>query len=318
MLTRKLLAFARKQPLQPRPIPLAQLLSDFRDLVQRTLGETVEVRVSHDRSIALLVADHAQLETALLNLAINARDAMPRGGSLEIAVERARIGDAMAGAPAELAPGEYACIAVSDTGAGMPREVAERAFEPFFTTKGVGKGSGLGLSMVYGFARQSGGSAHIYSEPGLGTCVKLYLPLPAQDPAAAAESRREPAGSETVLIVEDDPAVRRVVVLFLRRLGYRVLEAADAAAALRALDEEGAAVDLLFTDIVLPGMNGIELARRARAAHPRLAVLYTTGYASGGLLRELPEEAMRNLISKPYRRDALAEAVRRTLDGPIS
>ena len=319
MLTRKLLAFARKQPLQPRPIPIAQLLSDFRDLVQRTLGETVEVRVSHDRSIALLVADHAQLETALLNLAINARDAMPQGGTIEIAVERARISDEMAGAPAELAPGEYACIAVSDTGAGMPKEVAERAFEPFFTTKAVGKGSGLGLSMVYGFARQSGGSAHLYSEPGLGTCVKLYLPLPAQDPAsAAAEPRRELGGTETVLTVEDDPAVRRVVVLFLRRLGYRVLEAADADTALRVLAKEGDAVDLLFTDIVLPGMNGIELARQARAAYPCLAVLYTSGYASGGLLRELPEEAMRNLISKPYRRAALAEAVRRTLDGPIS
>ncbi len=316
MLTRKLLAFARKQPLQPRPIALAQLLGDFRDLVQRTLGETVAVRVSHDRSMPLIVADHAQLETALLNLAINARDAMPRGGALEIAVERASISEEMAAAPSELSPGEYACIAVTDTGSGMTKEVAERAFEPFFTTKEAGKGSGLGLSMVYGFARQSGGSAHIYSEPGLGTCVKLYLPLPPEAAGAvtAPELRGEATGKETVLIVEDEPAVRRVVALFLGRLGYRVLEAGDGNAALAVLESEGDAVDLLFTDIVLPGMNGVELARKARAARPRLAVLYTSGYASSALLRELPEQEIGNLISKPYRREALAEAVRRTLD----
>ena len=316
MLTRKLLAFARKQPLQPRPVELSQLLRDFRDLVQRTLGETVAVQVAHDPAVPVLVADYAQLETALLNLAINARDAMPQGGTLKIAVERTLIDEDVAGTPTDLVPGDYACISVSDTGSGMPPEVVERAFEPFFTTKDPGKGSGLGLSMVYGFARQSGGSAHIYSEPGHGTSVRLYLPLPA-GAAAEAPARAAPpvaAGKETILVVEDEPSVRGIAVMFLGRMGYRVLHASDADGALRILEREQDAVDLLFTDIVLPGMNGVDLARRARELHPKLSVLYTSGYASGGVLRTLPEEEIRNLLSKPYRRENLAAAVRETLD----
>jgi PAS domain S-box-containing protein len=316
MLTRKLLAFARRQPLQPRPVELGHLLRDFRDLVQRTLGETVAVHVEHERSLPPLLVDHAQLETALLNLAINARDAMPHGGTVKLSVGRCSVDQDLAGAPSELAPGEYACIEVTDSGVGMPKEVLERAFEPFFTTKEVGKGSGLGLSMVYGFAQQSGGSAHIYSEPGYGTTVRLFLPLPAQ----AAELPRRPAahaagaGRETILVVEDEPAVRNVAVMFLTRLGYRVLQAADAEAALRVLEHEGGGVELIFTDLVLPGMTGVELARQARARWPLLQVLYTSGYASGSVLEELAEDEIGNLVSKPYRREALAHMVRRMLD----
>ncbi|HEY5899486.1 MAG TPA: ATP-binding protein, partial [Burkholderiales bacterium] len=316
MLTRKLLAFARKQPLQPRPVDLGQLLRDFRDLVQRTLGETVFVQVTHDPALPPALVDHAQLETALLNLAINARDAMPHGGSLKLSAEPFTLDHDTAGAPPDLVPGNYACIAVTDSGAGMPKEVLERAFEPFFTTKGVGKGSGLGLAMVYGFARQSGGSAHIYSEPGFGTTVRLYLPLPVHgtEAARAAATHDLTTGRETVLVVEDEAAVCHIAVMFLRRLGYRVLQAADADGALRLLETESGGVDLLFTDLVLPGMTGVELARQARLRWPRLRVLYTSGYASGSVLDNIPDAELGQLISKPYRREALAEAVRRVLD----
>jgi CheY-like chemotaxis protein len=221
------------------------------------------------------------------------------------------------GAQPEVAAGDFACISVSDTGSGMPRAVLERAFEPFFTTKAAGKGSGLGLSMVYGFARQSGGTAQLHSEPDAGTTVRLYLPLAeaAQEAHAVPAAEAAQPGRETVLVVEDEPGVRRVAALLLGATGYRVLEAQDAESALRLLDEQAGRVDLLFTDVVLPGMNGIELARRARGAYPGLAVLFASGYASGSVVGKLREDEARRLLSKPYRREVLARAVRCVLEG---
>jgi PAS domain S-box-containing protein len=314
MLTRKLLAFARKQPLNPQPFDLNQLVGDIRDLLRRTLGEAVTVRTVLDPGLPVLVADPAQVETALLNLALNARDAMPEGGLLTLQTHRVRLGDGDLGPVAELRPGEYAVLSVTDTGCGMPPEVAARAFEPFFTTKAPGKGNGLGLSMVYGFARQSGGTARLYSEPGRGTTARIYLPLPEQAQRTThAEARQSlPTGTGTVLVVEDDPAVRAVAVAFLGRLGYRVLEAADAESALRLLRGD-AEVDLLFTDLVLPGMDGIALASEARLQRPSLAVLYVTGFASGSLIQRLPPGEAANVLSKPYRREELAAKVHRAL-----
>lgn len=314
MLTRKLLAFARKQTLNPRPFDLNHLVREVRELVQRTLGENITVRAVLDASLPVLLADPAQVETALVNLALNARDAMPNGGQLTLETRRVTMDEDLAAADPELKPGEYAMLGVTDSGAGMAPEVAQRAFEPFFTTKGAGQGSGLGLSMVYGFARQSGGTVNIYSEPGHGTSVKLYLPLPqeAQRAEGGARAKELPTGSETVLVVEDEAQVRNVAVAFLTRLGYRVLQAEDAAAALRVLDHEPS-VALLFTDVVLPGGDGVTLAREARLRRPGLAVLYTSGYASGNILDRIPAQERDNLISKPYRREELACKLRQVL-----
>ncbi len=316
LLTRKLLAFARKQPLHPRLFDLGQLMRDFRGLVQRTLGENIAVRVMLDPQAALLVADPGQLEAALLNLAVNARDAMPGGGQLTLRSERIDIDTGRLGRELELAPGCYVCLAVSDTGSGMPHEVIERAFEPFFTTKEAGKGSGMGLSMVYGFVRQSGGSVRIESAPGHGTTVRLYLPLPPEaqslDPAPAPPAA--PEGAESVLVVEDEAAVRSIAAMFLGKLGYRVHQAADSETALELLGNTDVRIDLLFTDIALPGINGAELAREARRLRPGLAVLFTSGYASASVLDQLPERDTLHLVSKPYRREELALAVRQALD----
>jgi len=315
MLTRKLLAFARKQTLNPRPFDLNHLVREVRDLVQRTLGENITVRAALDDSLPVLLADPAQVETALVNLALNARDAMPRGGQLTIETSRVTLDDELVTADPELKPGAYAMLGVTDNGTGMTPEVARRAFEPFFTTKGAGKGSGLGLSMVYGFARQSGGTVMIHSDPGHGTRVKLYLPLPSEKQQHADGRARAPepaTGSETVLVVEDEAQVRDVAVAFLTRLGYRVLQAEDATIALRILEREPG-IALLFTDLVLPGGDGVMLAREARLRWPRLVVLYTSGYASGNVLDRIPEDERDNLISKPYRREELAAKVRQAL-----
>ncbi|MBI3374931.1 MAG: PAS domain S-box protein [Betaproteobacteria bacterium] len=314
LLTRKLLAFARKQPLHPRLVDLNHLMTEFRDLTQRTLGENVSVHVKLDPALPALAADAAQLETALLNLALNARDAMPGGGVLTLETGRIRVGAEQRPSGSELDPGEYAVVTVSDTGTGMAPDVLARAIEPFFTTKEVGKGSGLGLSMVYGFARQSGGTAQLSSAPGRGTTVRLCLPLPADPQRIEAPSNQAatPIGSEVVLVVEDDAPVRDIAVAFLDRLGYRVHQAADAEAALQLLRREPE-VELLFTDVMLPGLDGIALAQQARALRPGIAVLYTSGYASGGAIDRLPGDERRAVLAKPYRREELAFMVRKAL-----
>jgi len=316
MLTRKLLAFARKQPLNTRPFDPNQLLHDFRDLVQRTLGENIVVRVSLDPSVPTLIGDPAQLETALLNLAVNARDAMPGGGYLTLETRRVSVAAQPGeGARELLHPGEYVIVSVIDSGLGMPSEVATRAFDPFFTTKEPGKGSGLGLSMVYGFAQQSGGAARLESVPGRGTTVKIYLPVPegAWSIPLPDESEASPKGAEQVLVVEDNDGVRAITVRFLQQLGYGVLEAANGEAALRLLEKD-AKVDLIFCDMMLPGMDGATLAHRARAARPGIAILYTSGYASETIVGRLPTDEARRFVAKPFRREDLAIAVRAALD----
>jgi PAS domain S-box-containing protein len=310
-LTRKLLAFARRQRLMPREVAPAQLLSDLRQMLQRTLGERIAITVECGDDVPAVFADPGELDAALINLALNARDAMPRGGDLAISAER----NVYAG-DAELEPGTYVVFRVADTGSGMPPDVLARALEPFFTTKGSGKGNGLGLSMVYGFARQSGGRVAIESTVDAGTRVDLYLPARATDgrPHAAAPG---PApvheGRESILVVEDERDVRAIATAFLRSLGYTTYEAESGEVAL-ALLAEHPDVAFLFSDIVLgSGMTGYELVREARKRRPGLPALLTSGYEHAGGEQEdaLPPDV--HLLRKPYRREQLAAAVRKAL-----
>ena len=317
-LTRKLLAFARRQTLQPRAIDVRQLLASLADILRRTLGTNIDVRSAVADGVPPAKADPGLLDTALLNLAVNSRDAMPGGGTLTLGATLADLRGDSAGGDDGLAPGRYVLISVTDTGAGMDPEVQARAFEPFFTTKEGGKGSGLGLSLVYGFAKQSGGHVHAASAPGHGTTISLYLPVDeaarAQPPSPGAEASYR-GGSETILVVEDDEGVRDVAVGFLRRLGYRVLEAADASDALAQL-ERAPDIDLLFSDVVLRGdINGPSLARQAIARRPALRVVFTSGYARSAVPWREGLDPKVELLSKPYRIGQLARTLRRTLDG---
>jgi len=317
-LTRKLLAFARRQTLRPRAIDARQLLASLADILARTLGANIEVHSVVEDGLPALEADPGMLDTALLNLAVNARDAMPNGGTL---VFSARLADVDAGFAARadgLAPGRYLLVSVADSGAGMSDEVLARAFEPFFTTKENGKGSGLGLSLVYGFAKQSGGHVQATSAPGIGTTVNLYLPvdpgeaLPRTDFEADVPCR---GGSETILVVEDDEEVREIATAFLRKLGYRVLEATGAQGALALLDREPG-IDLLFSDVVLRGgSSGPALAREALARRPKLRVAFASGYPRSALPWRAELGRGVELLAKPYRIDQLARMLRRVLDG---
>ncbi len=320
-LTARLLAFSRRQPLAPRPVDVNGLVAGMSDLLGRTLGETVRLETALSDGLWLAEADPNQLENAVLNLAVNSRDAMPDGGRLFIEAANARLDSAYAARNADTKPGQYVVLSVSDTGVGMDKRTMERVFEPFFTTKEVGKGTGLGLSQVYGFVKQSGGHVAIYSELGEGTTVRIYLPRSLGDAAKGEESREspEPAASraETVLVVEDSAEVRAYSVEVLRELGYRVLEAADGPAALDLLGRPGAArVDLLFTDVILPGgMTGTALAERARALRPGLKVLFTTGYAQSAATRSGRVDPGVELITKPFAYADLAARTRAVLDG---
>jgi len=317
-LTRKLLAFARRQTLQPRAIDVRQLLASLADILRRTLGTNIDVRSVVADGLPPAKADPGILDTALLNLAVNARDAMPDGGTLTLGATLADLRGDFAGGEDGLAAGRYVLISVTDTGAGMDPEVQARAFEPFFTTKEAGKGSGLGLSLVYGFAKQSGGHVHAASAPGHGTTISLYLPVDEtarpQPPSPGTEASYR-GGNETILVVEDDEGVRDVAVGFLRRLGYRVLEAADASDALAQL-EHAPDIDLLFSDVVLRGdMNGPALARQAIAHRPGLRVVFTSGYARSALPWREGLDPSVELLPKPYRIGQLARTLRRVLDG---
>ncbi len=318
-LTQRMLAFARKQPLQARTLDLNEIVARMAPMLQRTLGEDIAVRAIPAEGLWQAVADPSQVEDAILNLAVNARDAMPRGGHLSIETANASLDEAYAVQNFEVTPGDYVVLTVTDTGTGMQQEVIERAFEPFFTTKDVGQGTGLGLSMVYGFIKQSGGHVKIYSELGHGTAFKLYLPK-ATSVSGAADGTRIAApavGSsrqETILVVEDDPAVRAVAVTNLRTLGYQVLEAEDGAAALKVLQAHNG-IDLLFTDMIMPnGMNGRELLRKAREQYPTLKALFTSGYSEQFIKARDSVDQDVPLIGKPYRRQALAEKIRVVLD----
>lgn len=313
-LTRQLLAFGRRQTLVPTNVDVSQLVGRMAGMLGRVLGANIAVELQLDPAAGAARADAAQIEVAVINLAANARDAMPKGGTLTIATREVVIGNEEAARIPDASPGRYVLIAVSDTGTGMAPEVAERAFEPFFTTKPVGAGTGLGLSSVYGFVTQSGGHIRLESEPGRGTTVRLYLPSADSTAAPAAAATDAPlrrGRGETILLVEDDAAIRAFALERLRALGYNVVEAEDARMALDILTA-GAAVDLLFTDILMPGaMNGTELADAARAVRPDLGVLFTSGYAD----KSLGAGALRDakVLSKPYRHAALAAAVAEAL-----
>jgi len=315
-LVQRLLAFARRQPLSPRPIDLNERLPELAALLHRTLGESIAIQTVPGAGLWPAIADPAQFEDALLNLAINARDAMPKGGTLTIETANVQLDEAYVAANPDAVVGEYVMVAVSDTGTGMAPEVAERAFEPFFTTKETGKGSGLGLSMVYGFVKQSHGHVKIYSEPGHGTSVKIYLPrsdMAAEAGVPEAAAADLPRGDERVLLVEDNPGVREAAEKTLAELGYRVHAVPDAAAAMAWL-ERGEAVDLLFTDLVMPGpMNGRDLAGAALARRPGLKILLTTGYAEAAVQNGNGNGVHPHFIGKPYRKADLARMLRKAL-----
>jgi PAS domain S-box-containing protein len=320
-LTQRMLAFARKQPLQARNIDLNEIVTRSAAMLQRTIGEDITVKLALADRLWPALADPSQIEDVILNLAVNARDAMPNGGKLVIETANTHLDEQYAAQNVEVAVGDYVSVVVSDSGTGMPPEVVERVFEPFFTTKEVGRGTGLGLSMVYGFVKQSRGHVKIYSEVGHGTSIKLYLPRADAAQAAAAETEAarataHPAGTESVLVVEDSATVRNVTVAILRTLGYRVHEAEDGHAALAILHQP-IAIDLLFTDLIMPnGIDGQELLRRAREVRPGLKALFASGYSEQFLKGRGPGEAGVPLLNKPYRTRALAEAVRNVLDNP--
>ncbi len=318
-LTHRLLAFARRQPLDPRPVDANALVASLEDLVRRTLGETVALETRLADGLWPTLCDANQLESAILNLAINARDAMPDGGRLAIETRNVELDGIFAAAHADVTPGPYIRLAVTDTGTGMPPEVVRRAFDPFFTTKPIGQGTGLGLSMIYGFARQSGGHAIIASEVGRGTTVALFLPRHAGPPAEAEAPSPDPAArpvagsGETVLVVEDEPAVRSLIVDVLRDLGYRALEAGDGPSGLAAL-RAASRIDLLVTDVGLPGLNGRQLADAAREHRPALKVLFITGYAENAATAGFLAPGMQ-MITKPFPIDLLARRIRAMIEG---
>ena len=316
-LTQRLLAFSRRQPLDPKPLDVNRMIEDMIELLHRTLGETVLIETSLSQDIPSALVDGNQLENAILNLAINARDAMPGGGRLEISTALADLDSAAARLQADATPGQYVRIAVRDSGEGMSAEILSRAVEPFFSTKKVGQGTGLGLSMVYGFAKQSGGHLVINSVEGEGTTIELYVPRSSQ--AAEARSARQeqselPAGKgERILLCEDDADVRLFSSETLSELGYEVIEAGDADGALEAMRSHGP-IDLLFTDIVLPGgRTGADLAREARALQPDLRVLFATGYARSALEERQDPASGIELLLKPFGVEALATKIRAIL-----
>ena len=317
-LTQRLLAFSRLQPLKPATVDVNKLIVSMSDLLSRSLGEKIELETISGAGLWKVEADVSELETALLNLAINARDAMPDGGKLTIETSNAYLDDEYCRQHADLTPGQYVLIAVSDNGAGMSRATLERVFEPFFTTKETGKGTGLGLSQVYGFIKQSGGHVKMYSEPGQGTTVKLYLPR--HDGEEAAMPPSEVTGSERgrgeiILIVEDDDGVRQYASEILRDLNYQVIEAKDSASALKLLDADKP-FDLLLTDVVLPGQNGRELADEVERRRPGTKVIFMTGYSRNAIVHQGRLDRGTELIPKPLIEGVVARKIRQMLDAP--
>jgi signal transduction histidine kinase len=319
-LTERLLAFARRQPLEPKAIDANRLAGGVCELLRRMVGENIALETVPSGGLWITQADVNQLENAIFNLVLNARDAMPNGGKVTIETANAHLDDAYVRKLAEpVKAGQYVMISVSDTGAGMDADTLERAFEPFFTTKGVGKGTGLGLSQVYGFVRQSSGHIAIYSEVAEGTTVKIYLPRYHGEEDLAGKSGgsasdRQSLGAETILVVEDDEALRLYTVEILSDLGYSVLAAANAAAALEIIGR-GSDIDLLFTDIVMPGgMNGRQLADEAIRRKPKLKVLFTTGYTANAIVHHGRLDPDVELISKPFTYESIGRKIRTILD----
>jgi PAS domain S-box-containing protein len=317
-LTNRLLAFSRKQPLEPKVLDVAQLIQGLDGLLRRTLPENIDIEIVRSGGLWKIEADASQLESALLNLTVNARDAMPDGGSLTIEMANAMLDDDYAAKELDVTPGQYVVIVVSDTGHGIPADILPRVFDPFFTTKEVGKGSGLGLSMVFGFVKQSGGHVRVYSEVDEGTAIKMYFPRSLAKPenSIADRARRKTitGGTESILVVEDDGAVREYVTAQLQWLGYHVFEASAGAEAMEVLNQT-AGIDLLFTDVMMPGgMGGRELADAARQLRPSLKVLFTSGYTENSIVHQGRLDPGVRLLNKPYRREQLAAKIREVLD----
>jgi signal transduction histidine kinase/ActR/RegA family two-component response regulator len=319
-LTKRLLAFARRQPLDPKPINPNLVVQGMSELLRRTLGEHVELETVQGGGLWTIEADPNEFENALLNLALNARDAMPSGGKLTIETANAHLDEAYAARHAEVSAGQYVLVSVTDSGTGMDAQTSSRVFEPFFTTKEEGKGTGLGLSQVYGFVKQSGGHVKLYSELGRGTTVRIYLPRRQGDAAASdaqASSLTPEASGETILVVEDDPDVRAYSVSALQELGYQVVEASDGPAAIRLLEQRR--FDLVFSDVVLPGgMTGAQVVARAVQLWPGIKTLFTTGYARNAIVHHGRLDPGVHLITKPFTFDDLAAKVRDVLDHDAS
>ena len=311
-LTQRLLAFSRRQSLDSRPLDINGLIRSLDDLLERTIGEQIALEMALADTLPFGVADENQLESAVLNLVINARDAMPGGGKLTIETSFADVDEGYASARAEMSPGRYVVVAVSDSGVGMDAAVLEKVFDPFFTTKPLGQGTGLGLSMVYGFARQNGGAVRIHSHPGQGTSVKIYLPAAEEAPADASPQAHVGAG-QTVLVVEDDPSVRLLVQEVLAELGYKSVVAAEALAAIPLLSS-AQRLDLMVSDVGLPGMTGRELAEVARTHRPDLPILFITGYAENAAIRSGFLGANMQMITKPFALDVLAAKIGEMLE----
>jgi PAS domain S-box-containing protein len=316
-LTRQLLAFSRKQVMQPRPLSVNAVITDMEDMLRRLIGETIRLRTSLSPGVGVVRADPGQLEQVLMNLVVNARDAMPGGGTVTLETGNVMLDGEYAGLHDEVIPGPYVMLAVADTGTGMDAAVRQRIFEPFFTTKPQGKGTGLGLSTVYGVVRQSGGHVWVYSELGKGTTFKIYLPRedaphePAESPALLPTLER---GSETILLVEDDQVVRELLRMFLQRQGYRVLGAGSGGDALRVAESAGGPPDLLLTDVVMPGMSGRELAVQVRERWPGVAVIYMSGYTDDAIVHHGVLDPGSEFIQKPVSPDVLAHRIRAVLE----
>ena len=317
-LTGRLLAFSRRQALDPKPLEVNKFLNGAVEFLQRSLGEMVDIEAVGGAGLWRIEVDADHLESALVNLAINARDAMPDGGKLTIEAANVFVDEEYIRAVPELAPGQYVVICVTDTGHGMPAEVLDHAFEPFFTTKELGHGTGLGLSQVYGFVKQSGGHVRIYSEPGQGTTVKMYFPRLTGAETEEIEGGPEPVAegeqSETILVVEDDKDLRNYIAEILRNLNYRVIVRPNAQGALTILLQDDNSVDLLLTDIVMPGLNGRELGKRAQAMRPGLPVLYMTGYSRNAIVHQGRLDEGVELLQKPVGQAQLAARIRALLD----
>lgn len=315
-LTQRLLAFARRQPLDPKRLNANSAVQGMSEMLRRAVGETIELETVVAGGLWAIEVDPNELESALLNLIVNARDAMPSGGKITIETANGHLDEAYAAQHAEVTPGQYVAISVSDTGVGMDRQTMSRVFEPFFTTKSEGKGTGLGLSQVYGFVKQSGGHVQLYSEVGRGTTVRMYFPRkegPGQSDERPGSSIAPEASGETILVVEDDPDVRAYTVTALKELGYQVIEVADGPSAIAVLQDRN--VDLVFTDVVLPGgMTGADVVARARELRPGILAVFTTGYARNAIVHHGRLDRGVHLITKPFTFDDLAAKIRDVLD----